>query len=328
MTGRMTVVASWRSTEVEIHELGSVVRALANHTEALSRTAVLTLIGVTSSADATDRARSAIGKLAERHPLHALIAQETASGAGPYVSASARCHQDSAGAAGVCLTDVVVECSPAAVQTLVEQVRLPGLTAMAWYVDRLPDPSETLPTMVDVVLLDTCAATPAQIASILALADRAYLVDLNWLRLRPWRQLFAGLFATDSAAGFLSGVDHVRIGGAHSCRALLAGWLATRLNLPRARIDTVAAAAPSIRLQARHGGTAAVFTVEPAENPVEIFTEAAVHNGPSHRRRLPAPRWTLIDQLDLAITRPDPEPDTYRQVLATSADLGLWTADP
>jgi Glucose-6-phosphate dehydrogenase subunit len=328
MIDRMTVATSWAAHQVEPYALGATVRTLPGHVPGPGRTAVLTIVGLTGRDDATARARSVIRDLAERHPLHALIAQETARRAlDAPVSATVRCYEASTGAAGVRLTDVVVECNRAAVATLAEQVRLPGLPVVAWYVDGLPDSGETQPGPLDGVVLDTHDATSAQVAGLIALTDRVRLTDLSWLRLQPWRQLFAGLFTTDVAAGFLSSVDHVQVGGDRSQRALLAGWLATRLRLPATQITTIAAAAPSIRLHARRNRTAGLFAVEPADGPDEISAVATIDGGPSHRRRLPAPRWTLIDQLDLALTRPDPQPGTYRQVLATSAALGLWSVE-
>jgi Glucose-6-phosphate dehydrogenase subunit len=328
MIDRMTVATSWAAHQVEPRALGATVRQLAGHVPGPGRTAVLTLVGLTGRADATTRARSVIRALAERHPLHALIAQDTARELDAPVSAVVRCYQASTGAAGVRLTDVVVECSRAAVGTLAEQVRLPGLPMLGWYVDRLPDSGETLLGGLDGVVVDSLDATQAQVAGLLALTDRVRLIDLSWLRLRPWRELFAGLFATDVAAGFLSAVDHVQVGGDRSDRALLAGWLATRLRLPVRRISTVPGSAPVIRLYAHRDRSAGLFAVEPADDPNEITTVATIDGGPSHRRRLPAPRWTLIDQLDLALTAPKRESDVYRLVLPTSAALGLWSVEP
>jgi hypothetical protein len=321
----MAVATSWAAHQVEPHALGATVRALPGHVPGPGRTAVLTIVGLTGHEGATARARSVIRELAERHPLHALIAQETACTLDAPVTATVQCYQAGAGDAGVRLTDVVVECNRAVVARLAEEVRLPGLPVVGWYVDGLPDSRETLHGRLDGVVLDTRDATSAQVSGLIALADRVRLTDLSWLRLRPWRQLFAGLFTTDVAAGFLSAVDHVQVGGDRADRALLAGWLATRLRLPATRIVTVPAAAPAIRLHARRDRTAGLFAVGPADDPAEVIAAATIENGPSHRRRLLAPRWTLVDQLDLALTRPDPQPGTYRQVLASSAALGPWS---
>jgi hypothetical protein len=324
----MTVATSWAAHRVEPHALGATVRTLAGHATGPGRTAVLTIVGLTGRDDATARARSVIRELAERHPLHALIAQEAARELDAPVSATVQCYQAGTGAAGVRLTDVVVECNRAGVGALVEQARLPGLPVVGWYVDGLPDSGETLPGPLDEVVLDTGDATSAQVAGLIALAARVRLTDLSWLRLRPWRQLFAGLFTTDAAAGFLSAVDHVQVGGDRADRALLAGWLATRLRLPANRIVTVPAAAPTIRLHARRDRAAGLFAVEPADDPAQIIAAATIEGGPSHQRRLLAPRWTLVDQLDVALTRPDPQAGTYRQVLAAGAALGLWSVEP
>jgi hypothetical protein len=138
--------------------------------------------------------------------------------------------------------------------------------------------------------------------AIVELARLHPVVDLSWARLEPWRELLAGLFEGHHFRPFVRGVEHVTVAGKEGPRHLLAGWLASKLGLPRAAFHLEDAVHVRLELlAARPDGTRARFAVSRAMGERLVHAMAAVEGGPSHKDVLPLPDvslpWSLADAL-------------------------------
>jgi glucose-6-phosphate dehydrogenase assembly protein OpcA len=118
--------------------------------------------------------------------------------------------------------------------SIVDPILVSELPTLVWSPDGHHDAVRALLPLTDVILLDSdlqetdnCLAWAAQ------LRESAYLVDLAWLRTTPWRERLASSFelpARSYALGRLNGLRVRHHPGSPASAALLAGWLASRLN--------------------------------------------------------------------------------------------------
>ncbi len=112
-----------------------------------------------------------------------------------------------------------------------EAFTLSDLPVPVWYVGDIPDPSDPLLSVATAVLVDTRdAADTGRMRSVLELARRRTVVDLSWIRLRPWRELLAGLFEPVDRRSWLQAVERVEVTGKIGPRHLLGGWLVAQLR--------------------------------------------------------------------------------------------------
>ena len=190
--------------------------------------------------------------------------------------------------------------------SLIEPLTLPDLPVVVWLVSRLVHPSDALLAAADAVLVDTKEAGGEEMLPGLADLIRRYtVIDLSWVRLRPWRELLAALFDPAPRRPFLPGVQRADVIGKPGPRHLLGGWLVSRLGLPRSCVNLQDASHMALRLVAEHDGAVGTFTVERVEDKRLLRATASVEGGPSrqdHRqdhRSLPddALSWSLAECL-------------------------------
>ena len=90
--------------------------------------------------------------------------------------------------------------------SVVEPFTLSDLPVAVWYVGDVPEPNDPLLSVATAVIVDSRdAAGSGRMRSLLELARRRTVVDLSWIRLRPWRELLADLFASPPATNLAPG---------------------------------------------------------------------------------------------------------------------------
>jgi glucose-6-phosphate dehydrogenase assembly protein OpcA len=119
--------------------------------------------------------------------------------------------------------------------TIVDPIVVTDLATVVWSPHDHPEAVDSLMQLAQVVLLDSVDEpdVAAALERVGELADRAYVVDLAWLRSTPWRERISATFdppAWRPALKEISGVT-VRHQPASAAAALLVvGWLASRLE--------------------------------------------------------------------------------------------------
>jgi glucose-6-phosphate dehydrogenase assembly protein OpcA len=127
--------------------------------------------------------------------------------------------------------------------TIVDPVLAAELPTMLWSPHGFRGAVHALLPMTDVVLLDSDdhEQHEAGLARAADLLKRAYVVDLAWLRTTPWRERLAACFDPPYRRPALAGLEEIRIRhhpASAPSAALLAGWLASRLDWAPARLSS------------------------------------------------------------------------------------------
>ena len=119
--------------------------------------------------------------------------------------------------------------------TIVDPILAAGLTTIVWAPHGYPEAVDSLIRLAHVVLLDSTEEPDIakSLARVSHLTERAYVVDLAWLRSTPWRERVAFTFDPAEWRAELEHISAVKVRhGADSAVAalLLVGWLASRLR--------------------------------------------------------------------------------------------------
>jgi glucose-6-phosphate dehydrogenase assembly protein OpcA len=199
---------------------------------------------------------------------------------------------------------------------------LPGLPVVGWMPHSLPHRDAPLVTLADRLLVDTerLVARPGATSptDVVALGRHIVVTDLAWVRLEPWRELFAHLFVGAELAPFVRGVEHVEAedrGDAFPAR-LLAGWVASRLGLDLTAVHVTTGERRMLRAAARDGTRTASFRVEHATRDDVLLAEATVDGGPGRRRTLHLAPSSPSSDLDRALATGPRHDDVWEAALA------------
>ena len=290
----------WRGEQVR---LGQVIDALAvlrrREQRTATRASVTNLVLVAADEEEVERACGAVHRLGRRHPGRNIVLLPR-PGHGPAgMDAAVLLHGTVAEGHPVWSEDICLTVrGPAASQldSLIEPLTLPDLPVVAWFVSGLPDPDDRLLSAVSAVVIDGDTLELDAVAALTALGRRHVVLDLCWARLRPWRQLLAGLFEVPAARPALAGVYGVEVYGPAWPRLLLGGWAAARLGLAATSVTLHEGSEPAIRLLARHGGEQGVFVAEQSGAAVvRAWTSFAAAAGREDRLSLPEDplAWSL-----------------------------------
>ena len=119
--------------------------------------------------------------------------------------------------------------------TIVDPIVVSGLTTLVWAPHGYPEAVDSLLRLAQVVLLDSSEQPDiaAALARVAELADRAYVVDLAWLRTTPWRERVAFTFDPAEWRPELEHITAAQVRHAPDSAVaalLLVGWLASRLG--------------------------------------------------------------------------------------------------
>jgi glucose-6-phosphate dehydrogenase assembly protein OpcA len=308
--------------------LSDVVNALAdlrdqatNH-HASARTAVMTLVAVAPGDDQAYGATEALRSLAGHHPSRIVLLRPDPDSVA-HLDARTTLYALDNIHNRINFEEVHLEVGGQAARhldSLVEAFTLSDLPVAVWYVNSIPEASDPLLSVATAILIDSRdAPDPGQLRSLLALARRRTLVDLSWSRLRPWRELLAGLFEPVANRVWLESIEHIQIAGKEGPRRLLGGWLTAQTDVSPRRISLHDARHVSVRLIARRDGQEASFSVERAEGQRLVVAEAVVPEAAVLRATSILPDDPLATSLANALTHLQPDAIWERALSAATA---------
>lgn len=126
-----------------------------------------------------------------------------------------------------------------ALRTIVDPVLVSEIPTVCWSPHGHDEVVRSLLELIDVILLDSDDVEDPREAFTRAelVRERAYVIDLAWLRTTPWRERLAASFdVRPEALGSMSSVEIRHRDGSAASALLLAGWLASRLDWERGRL--------------------------------------------------------------------------------------------
>ncbi len=123
-----------------------------------------------------------------------------------------------------------------ALDTIVDPIVVPELLTILWSPHGHEDAVDAMTKrLTDVILLDSVVDPDPEeaLARVEDLAERAYVVDLAWLRSTPWRERIAATFDPRETRALLPSISGVTVRHRPDSTAsalLFCGWLASRLG--------------------------------------------------------------------------------------------------
>jgi glucose-6-phosphate dehydrogenase assembly protein OpcA len=319
------VLNRWNARDVR---LGAVVDTMAQLRRSVARTAsrtwVMTLVAVAANDREASQAIQVLRALGAHHPARLVVVQsqpETADGVASGIDASVTIYGTEVDGHPLTFDEVALCVKGEAAQhldSIIEPFTLSDLPVVVWYPATLPSVSEPLLAKASSVLVDTKDAH--DVAGLIALAGRRAVVDLSWTRLRPWREMVAALFEPPEFRPYVRRITSASISGKGGPRRLLAGWVASRLGLPKERLELHDARHARVVLRA---GSAAVFEVVREEGERLVRASAVIEGGPSHRELLPLPEDSLAWSLAEALTHLGRD-RVWQQALAGGVAADAW----
>lgn len=291
-------LCAWQGEGVGIDEvLDALERLRRGQQRTATRTSVVSLVVVATDEDEARRACDADRLLGGRHPGRTITVR--CVDGPPGIDADVVLE----GLDGVWWEEVQLRVAggvTAHLDSLIEPLVLPDLPTALWFAGRLPEADDSLLHAADVVLVDSKEAPQdSAFALIEQLLRRHPVVDLSWVRLRPWRLLLAGLFEGATYRPFASRVTAASVAGKPGPRRLLAGWLVARLGLSPSAVTLSDDRHVQLRLDADGD---AVFEVTRRAGERVVRAAARVAGGPSHEDVLSLPDESLPWSLGEAIT--------------------------
>lgn len=307
-TAPTTELCSWQGEGVRISAvLDALDRLRRGRQRTATRTTVVNLVIVATDDEEAARACDATRRLEGRHPGRTITLQ-CVDGDGDGSRVDADVVLEGAAAEGVDVWWEEIRLRVAGpvtrhLDSLVEPLLLPDLPEALWFTGRLPERHDPLLRAADTVLVDSKEAPqPSSFASIEEMVRRYPVVDLSWVRLRPWRRLLASLFDGGAYRPFVGGVVDVSVAGKPGPRRLLAGWLVARLGLPPSAVSLHDDRHVQLRLQAEVDGRRAVFEVTRRKGERVVRASARVAGGPGHDDVVSLPDQSLPWSLGEALT--------------------------
>jgi glucose-6-phosphate dehydrogenase assembly protein OpcA len=308
-------LAEWTGRSTSVAEVLRQLSALRRQAErkAASRTSVVTLVVVASSAvDAWD-ALATVHRFGGRHPARSIVVVAEPK-ADRRLDARVSLTEATAAGHGVWFEDIVLSVGgPASghLASLLEPFTLPDLPVAVWYSSGPPAADDDLLRAADAVLVDSkVAVTDAdgdgvvdadRVAAIASLFAEHTVVDLAWQRLAPWRRLLAGLFDAPVPRAHLAALTSVEVAGKPGPRALLAGWLSSRLDIEPARLHLVDARHASMTLRSSLDRAEGTFCVERVDGERQVRASSTIEGGASATDVLGLPdpdlSWSLAEAL-------------------------------
>jgi glucose-6-phosphate dehydrogenase assembly protein OpcA len=287
----MNTIGTWQADSVSASQVEAALSDLRRHEErAAVRTSVLTLVIVVSSVDEAQEHLDVVRHLGARHPSRTLVLvldedEETRLDASVTVCVVDR------GGRQVAVEEVVIECGGPAryhLDSLVLPFTLPDLPVAVWLPNSLPGRGDPLLETADRVVVDTRVVgyRPDALSRLHSLTHRVAVTDLSWSRLKPWRNLFAGLFEGRIYRPFLRDVHHLEVTGHAGPRHLFAGWVMSRLQLPRAVVHLGDAEHLSVKLVATDEGRRGRFEVVRKGDERVIDASVEIDGGPSFQQKV------------------------------------------
>jgi glucose-6-phosphate dehydrogenase assembly protein OpcA len=299
-------LCSWQGEGVRIGDvLDALERLRRGQQRTATRTSVVNLVVIATDDEEEARACDATRRLENRHPGRTITLRCTDGEGAARIDADVVLEGAAAEGVDVWWEEVRLRVAGGPgrhLDSLVEPLLLPDLPVALWCTGRLPAPEDPLLRTADTVLVDSKEAPEANAFALIdELAHRHPVVDLSWMRLRPWRRLLASLFDGAAYQPFVRGVTEASVAGKPGPRRLLAGWLVARLGLAPSVVSLHDDRHVQLELAAEAGGRRAAFEVTRREGERIVRAAARVAGGPGHADvvSLPdqSPAWSLGEAL-------------------------------
>ncbi|HXW79052.1 MAG TPA: glucose-6-phosphate dehydrogenase assembly protein OpcA [Acidimicrobiales bacterium] len=327
-------VQTWEKPDVS---LGEVIAALpelrrrASGREAGTRTAVMTLVMVIGPDDDPEEAAAPVRSLGAHHPCRAVVLRPELDST-PVIDAKAYLWRaEPAASAGhpVFFEELHLHVGGQAASHLASIVGpfvLADLPVVTWFPGVLPDPTDPLLRLATAVVVDTRVVPPGSAAvghsyrTLLELANHRPVVDLSWVRLRPWRELMAGLFEPEHCRRFQDGVRLAQVQGKTGPRHILGGWLLAQLDLRARELVLGDSRHVNMSVEAAYDGEEGKFEVVRDGDARVVWARATLSNGVTQSQALPLPDDSLTSALSDAISNLRPD-RVWERALAAAAAL-------
>jgi glucose-6-phosphate dehydrogenase assembly protein OpcA len=307
-------VDSWSGQGVRLSEIVGALADLRDQSSrhaASARTAVMTIVAVAPGDEQAYAATGALRSLAGHHPARIVLLRpypdEVAS-----LEGRAALYTLETDNHNVNFEEVAIEVGGQAanhLDSLVEAFTLSDLPVAVWYVSSLPNPSDPLLAVADVVVVDSRdASDPISLRGLLQLARRRTVVDLSWSRLKTWRDLGASLFGPRENRSWLDAIEVVDVCGKVGPRGLIGGWLVDRIGLDEQIVTFEDARHVSFKLTARRDGEEATFAVERHYDLREVVATVRLPGQAPQIATAELPEDALASSLAEALTRLGPDP--------------------
>jgi glucose-6-phosphate dehydrogenase assembly protein OpcA len=290
-SGSFTTIGTWQAECVTVGQVEGALSDLRRHEErAAVRTSVLTLVVVVGREEEAQWTLDVVRQLGARHPSRTLVlvldGDDTKESG---VDASVSVYAIERGGRAVAVEEVTIEVRGPArhhLDSLVLPFALPDQPVAVWLPTSLPGRGDPLLEAADRVIVDTRVVgyQSDALSRLSSLTHRLAVTDLSWSRLKPWRNLLASLFEGHIYRPFLRDVHQLEVTGHAGPRHLVAGWLMSRLDLPRSVVHLGDADHLSVKLVAAHQGRQGHFDVDRQGDERVIDASVEIEDGPSFRQ--------------------------------------------
>jgi glucose-6-phosphate dehydrogenase assembly protein OpcA len=309
-------IETWERSRVS---LGEVVAALpelrrqAAGRDAGTRTAVMTIVMVIGPDDDPEATAAPVRSLGAHHPCRAVLLRADPDST-PVIDAKAclwRAEPAASPGHPVFFEEVHIRVGGQAASHLASIVSpfvLADLPVVMWFPGALPDPTDPLLRLATALVVDTRDVAPGPSAighsyrTLLELANHQPVVDLSWVRLRPWRELLAGLFEPEQDRLYLPGVRLARVSGKPGPRHILGGWLMAQLDLRARELVLADSKHVDITVDAVYEGEEGQFEVRRDDGSRAVWARATLSSGIAHSQALPLPDDSVTSALSAAIS--------------------------
>lgn len=315
----------WSGEGVRLSEVTAALFDLRDQSAAhqsSARTAVMTLVAVAPSDEQAYAATGALRSLAGHHPSRIVLVRPDPDSVA-HLGARATLYALDNDHHRINFEEVRLAVGGQAARHLdsvVEAFAVSDLPVVVWYVGSIPEASDPLVSAADAIITDSRdAPDPGQLRSVLQLARRRTVVDLSWGRLRPWRELLAGLFDPVAHRPLLEHLTAVAVAGKEGPRRLIGGWLVAQTGVSARRVSLRDARHLSIRLEADAGGGRAEVTVERETGQRLVSAHAAWPDGTTSTATSVLPEDPLATSLADALTHLGPDSIWERALSSATA---------
>src|SRR3954471_4581543 len=217
--------------------LRSLLQQHHEHDQAFAPARVLNLVAIVDH-DWAGEIENRLEKVGRFHPSRTIVCavEKRRKTIDAVVSMGAEDHEEGEIAVGAERVELTIgEEHLERPETIVDPLIVPDLVTLVWSPHGHDDAVDALIRLAGVVLIDTVAAPdpPAAVKRATWLTERAYVVDLAWLRSIPWRERLASTFDPPQWRPALREITAVTV--RHHPESvvsatLLLSWLATRLG--------------------------------------------------------------------------------------------------
>lgn len=285
-------VDHWEGTGVRASDVSAALADLRHRSrDATSpRTAVMTLVAVAGDEERASTASSVLRTLSSHHPARLVILRPDADAVAS-LDARAALFSTERGGHEVNFEEIELQvCGQAArhLDSLAEAFTISDLPVATWYVQAIPEISDPLLGISTAVLVDSRdGAGPGLLRGLLDLSRQHRVVDLSWMRLKPYRRLLATLFSEPSTRPWLDGIESVTVWGKAGPRHILGGWMIAQLGLPARQVRLHDDRHVRIQIEcALHGETASFEVTRGPERTLEARANLPDRTCPPQHARL------------------------------------------